>query len=82
MEKYFFGIRDMRTQGGYQLVAAYLAFLPGPNCVSRTWYYVFHAYRLYRDLGGNTARWKTAVPTTGKQKSWTIRLEDFIKKKK
>lgn len=62
-------------------MVAYLAFLPGLNCVSRTWYYVFHAYRLYRDLGGNTARWKTAVPTTDGETE-ILDHPDFIKKKK
>lgn len=78
MEKYFF--HNMET--GISLVA-YLAFLPGLNCVSRTWYYVFHAYRLYRDLGENTSENHDFNRERRKRNlgSLFIQLEDFIKKK-
>lgn len=78
MEKYFF--HNMET--GISLVA-YLAFLPGLNCVSRTWYYVFHAYRLYRDLGENTSENHDFNRERRKRNlgPFFIQLEDFIKKK-
>lgn len=78
MEKYFF--HNMET--GISLVA-YLAFLPGLNCVSRTWYYVFHAYRLYRDLGENTSENHDFNRERRKRNLGPlfIQLEDFIKKK-
>ena len=43
-------------------------FCPDLNCVSRTWYYVFHAYRLCRDLGENTVRRKTTISTASGEK--------------